>query len=77
MSIEKQVWDKAHTLKGRNPEWVRQDPYGYEIHRNQYGRDGEYGWDVYRIKSERCGGGDDISNLRALKTKNGRVAVKE
>ena len=72
MSKEQAVWDKAKPLKGRDSDKVRQDPYGNEIHRRQYGQETEHGWEIDHITPKSHGGSDRIKNLQALQTDTNR-----
>lgn len=64
------VWDKAKTIRGRDPTMYRQDPYGNQIDHARYGQDTNMGWhlDQINIKPTSKGGSDDLRNLPALPT---------
>lgn len=64
--IIKSVWDKAKKIRGKNPDRYRQDPYGNEIYKPSYGKNGEKSWQIDHIKPSSKGGKDDIRNLQAL-----------
>lgn len=66
------VWDKAKTVRGEDPEKVRQDPYGNKIRKDQFGGTGSQGWEIDHIKPESKGGSDHLRNLQALQTKKNR-----
>ena len=68
MLKEQSVWEKAKPMKGRDSDKVRQDPYGNEIHRHQYGEATRYGWVIDYITPKSYGGSDHIKNLQAMKT---------
>jgi len=61
------VWNKARRVLYGDPDEVRQDDYGNEIHRREYGnRHSEFGWEIDHITPLSADGINDISNLRAL-----------
>ncbi|MGI9256160.1 MAG: hypothetical protein ACR2PY_04425 [Salinispira sp.] len=66
MSDEQKVWNRAHKVKGGNPDVVRQDIYGRMILRDKYGENTKYGW---KIKSIGRGDRDNVKNLYAVKTR--------
>ena len=60
------TWEKAKTIRGRNPDAWRRDVRGKIIRKGSYGTQGEYGWEVDHIKPKSKGGSDTTRNLRAL-----------
>jgi hypothetical protein len=60
------AWDRATTVRGKNPETWRRDEAGNEIRKGSYGTQGEFGWEVDHHKPVAKGGTDDPRNLRAL-----------
>ena len=60
------VWDKAKTIRGKNPETFRRDSEGNKIRRGSYGTTGQYGWEVDHKQPQSKGGSDNPSNLQAL-----------
>jgi len=61
-----QIWDKGHTVRGRNPEVFRKDDEGNLIRKASYGTLGEYGWEVDHKNPINKGGTDNLRNLRPL-----------
>ncbi len=62
------VWDKAHTIPGKDPKLYRQDPYHNVMYRWSYGKSSKMGWEIDHKNPQIRGGSDDISNLQALNT---------
>lgn len=60
------VWEKASTIRGKNPDVWRKDSKGQKIKKGSYGTQGEYGWHVDHKKPKAKGGSDDTRNLQAL-----------
>lgn len=67
--IIKKVFEKAKVIRGKDPRKYRQDAYGNEMYFNSYGKNSPMGWQIDHIKPKAKGGGEDIRNLQALKTK--------
>lgn len=66
------VWKLAKPIRGKDPDSVRQDPYGDEIHKEDYGKTSKYGWEIDHITPESRGGSDSTRNLQALRTVTNR-----
>lgn len=66
------VWNKAKKVRGEDPSKVRQDPYGNEIRKDQFGGKGRASWEMDHIKPASKGGSDAVRNLQALQTKKNR-----
>jgi hypothetical protein len=62
------AWEKAASVRGRDPATWRRDEEGNLIRAASYGTQGEYGWEVDHRKPVAKGGTDDPCNLRALHT---------
>lgn len=59
--------------KGQPELWFtffKRDVFGSTIERGEYGKEGEYGWEIDRIVPLSRGGTDDLANLRPLHWKN-------
>lgn len=67
-----QVWEKAKTIRGQNPEAWRRDSKGNKIRRGSYGTQGEYGWEVDHKYPTSKGGSDTPRNKQALQWKANR-----
>jgi len=63
------VWNKAKTIRGRDPKVYRQDPYGQTMYYSSYGKYTPMGWHMDHIKPQSKGGSHDIINLQAMTSK--------
>ena len=61
-----EVWNKAKTIRGKDPDVWRRDDYGNKIRHGSYGTQGEYGWHVDHKNPSSKGGSDNIRNLQPL-----------
>ena len=66
------VWNKAKTIRGKDPAKYRQDPYGNVLYYASYGKDSKMGWEIDHIKPREDGGSDHLRNLQALSTRVNR-----
>lgn len=65
------VWGRATTVEGFDPNQFRKDACGAWIIRNHYGlRNSIYGWEIDHVYPIALGGGDDDDNLRAMQWEN-------
>ncbi|MCT4559373.1 MAG: HNH endonuclease [Pelagimonas sp.] len=71
-SDREHVWNKAKTVRGKNPNLFRRDSQGNEIYKPAYGRNSPKGWEVDHIKPKSKGGSDAKRNLQALQTSANR-----
>lgn len=62
------VWNSAKTIRGKNPDTHRQDPYGNPIYYGSYGKYTQMGWQVDHIKPVSRNGSNGIRNLQAMQT---------
>lgn len=63
------AWDRAATIRGKNPESWRRDELGNPMRQGSYGTEGEFGWEIDHRNPVSKGGTDSARNLRALNTK--------
>jgi 5-methylcytosine-specific restriction endonuclease McrA len=71
MATQSQInktWNNAKTIRGKNSDMYRQDPYGKKMYKYSYGKSSEMGWEVDHIKPSNKGGSDATRNLQALNT---------
>jgi 5-methylcytosine-specific restriction endonuclease McrA len=66
------AWEKADTIRGKNPNLWRRDPYSNQIYKPAYGTEGEQGWEVDHKHPLSKGGTDNPRNLQALQTEENR-----
>ena len=66
------TWEKASTIRGKNPDTWRKDTTGKKIRRGSYGTVGDYGWEVDHKNPKAKGGSDHGRNLQALHWKENR-----
>lgn len=64
-----QIWDKAKTIKGKDPELYRQDKFGNQMYRPSYGKMSDMGWNVDHSKPQALGGTDHLNNLQPMNSK--------
>ena len=68
---KKAAWEKASSVTGRDPNFVRVDDYGSTIYWDEYGnRNSAFGWEIDHKLPSALGGSDSVGNLRALHWRN-------
>ena len=72
-SNKDRVWDRAATVRGKDPAKYRRDTNGNEIFYDSYGKNTKMGWEVDHKKPKAKGGSDNIRNLQALQTRANRI----
>ena len=65
-SQKENAWENAKTIKGKNPDLYRKDPYGNTIYKPSYGKQSEMGWEVDHKHPVAKGGSDSPKNLQAM-----------
>lgn len=65
---QEKAWNNAQTVRGKDPDLYRQDPYGNLMYKPSYGMASEMGWEVDHITPSSRGGSDATRNLQALNT---------
>ena len=66
------IWDKAHSIRGKNPNMFRKDDFGNMIRKQSYGTQGQYGWEIDHKNPRSKGGTNSPKNLRPLHWKENR-----
>ena len=61
-----EVWDKAKTIRGGNPDVWRKDKHDNKIRFGSYGTQGEYGWEIDHKNPKAKGGTNNSQNLQPL-----------
>lgn len=75
MATNKQIeeaWDKAHRVRGKNPELYRKDDFGNIMYKPSYGKQSNMGWEVDHIHPKAKGGTDSLRNLQAVQWEENR-----
>lgn len=67
------VWEKADIDPGSSADVFRKDICGATIHRQRYGQQVQWGWEIDHIRPVSEGGTDRIINLRPLHWANNRA----
>ncbi len=62
------VWAQAATVRGKDPNLYRKDPYGKIMYKPSYGKVSAMGWEVDHIVPSARGGSNSTGNLQALNT---------
>lgn len=63
---KQKAWENASTVRGKDPDLYRKDPYGNVMYKPSYGKGSAMGWDVDHITPTSKGGSDATRNLQAL-----------
>ena len=63
---KQKAWENAATVRGKDPDMYRKDPYGNLMYKSSYGKSSDMGWDVDHITPKARGGSDATRNLQAL-----------
>ena len=70
---QKQIaWEKARTLRGKDPNLYRRDRAGNVMYWPSYGKQTQMGWEVDHSHPRALGGTDSPRNLQALNTAENR-----
>lgn len=65
---KEKAWNNAQTIRSKDPDLYRKDPYGNVMYKPSNGKSSAMGWDVDHIKPVSRGGSDATLNLQALNT---------
>lgn len=67
-----EVWNKAKTIRGKDPNVWRKDIYDNKIRHGSYGTEGEYGWEIDHKNPKDNKGSDQLRNLQPLQWEENR-----
>ena len=62
------VWNKAQTIKDKDPAYYRFDVLGNTLYHGSYGKCTIMGWEIDHIKPVSKGGTDELENLQILQS---------
>ena len=70
-NLLEEVWQKAQSVPGVDPELYRVDEEGSMIRKTDFNNEGSiYGWCFFHLKPVWDGGNDDVWNLKPLSVIN-------
>jgi 5-methylcytosine-specific restriction endonuclease McrA len=75
MESKKQIekaWEDSRKIRGKNSDQYRRDPYGNEIFKSSYGKQGEKSWELDHIKPKSKKGSDNPRNIQAVQWEENR-----
>lgn len=72
-AVLNEIWEKAASVSGFNPDRWRKDFAGAWIQRDQLGIASTFGWEVCHLVPTSKGGADNVSNLYPIQWENHRM----
>ena len=67
VNLQDQVWQKAKSVPGMDPEFFRLDEEGAVIRKSDFNNESSiYGWCYFHLKPVWEGGNDDLWNIKPL-----------